>query len=312
MADELEHRKLFDDIQQIDESGDSYWSARDLQIALGYRTWENFDNAINRAKESLSTSDVDVSIESQFRKATKRRVRTNQSGVAYSLNIPDYHLTRFACYLIAQNGDVTKQEIADAQAYFAIQTYRAEQMSSMTAEQKRLYIRSQVTKENVKLQQTAKDSGVYRFGTFYDAGYLGLYGMTGKAIKKHKNLGDQPILDKAGSTELAANLFRITQTQEKLKQHLDQGRVLGDTGSAQTHFMVGGKVRQTIKDIGGTLPEELLPETESIKELEKRLKDDDKALPKPAEKPLKIEDSFHDTVSKAANTPPPKRDDPPF
>ncbi|MGH7236935.1 MAG: DNA damage-inducible protein D [Candidatus Saccharimonadales bacterium] len=307
MADELvdAHRKLFDDIQQADESGDSLWSARNLQIALGYKTWENFENAINRAKESLSTSDIGISIESQFRKVTKQRIRSNQSG-EYTINIPDYHLTRYACYLIAQNGDVTKKEIADAQVYFAIQTYRQEQMTAMTAEQKRLYIRSQVTKENVKLQQAAKDSGDYRFGTFYDAGYLGLYGMTGKAIKKHKDLGEHNILDKAGSTELAANLFRITQTQEKLKQHLDHGRVLGDVGSAQTHFMVGGKVRQTIKDIGGTLPEALPPETESIKELEKRLKVDDKKKLTPAEKKLKISGGFDATMSKVAKAKPPK------
>lgn len=302
MADELTnaHTKLFDEIKQIDGDGADFWSARDLQTALGYDTWENFEKTIARAKKSLTTSDINVTIESQFRKATKRRTRTNQSGVQYGYNISDYHLTRYAAYLIAQNGDVTKQEIADAQAYFAIQTYRQEQMIGMTDEQKRLYVRSQVSKENVKLHKSAQDSGVYRFGTFYDAGYLGLYGMTAKKIKSHKNLGDQAILDKAGSTELAANLFRITQTQEKLQQHLDKGSKLGDSGAARTHFMVGGKVRQTIKDIGGTLPEDLPPETESIRELESRLKKDDKKKLTPAEKKLKISGDFDDTLGKIA------------
>src|SRR3990167_2378024 len=281
-------KKLFDEIQQVDDDEAPFWSARDLQERLGYATWENFEKAIARAKESLSTSGVDVTIESQFRKATKQRIRMHQSGREYGVSIPDYHLTRYACYLIAQTGDVTKKEIADAQGYFAIQTYRQEQLQGMTDEQKRLYVRSQVTKENVRLHKSAQDSGVYRFGTFYDAGYLGMYGMTAKQIKQHKELGDHNILDKAGSTELAANLFRITQTQEKLQEHLDGGTNIGDGRSAQTHFMVGGKVRQTIKDIGGKMPEELPAETESIKELQKRLKEDDTKKLTPAEKKLKI------------------------
>lgn len=309
MADEIVKAgaKLFDGIKRIDEHANEVWSARDLQVALGYKTWENFERAIERAKESLSTSEVDVSTESQFRKATKQRSRRHQSGRLYSIEIPDYHLTRYACYLIAQNGDVTKKEIADAQSYFAIQTYQQERLGDMTDEQKRLYVRSQVTKENVKLQKAAMDSGVVRFGTFYDAGYLGLYGLTAKGIKQRKNLGKDNILDKAGSTELAANLFRITQTQEKLQQHLNDGNKLGDTAAAQTHFMVGGKVRQTIKDIGGTLPEDLLAETESIKELEARLKNDDKKKLTPAEKKLKIAGSFDDAMSKIAKVDPTKK-----
>ncbi len=204
--------KLFDEIKQVDGSGIESWSARDLMPRLGYDRWENFEKVIGKAKKASDNSSID-SI-GQFRDITKALIRGNGARSTAK----DYKLTRYACYLIAQNGDTTKPQN----------------------------------------------------GTFTDAGYVGLYGLRAREIKDKKGIGDDDILNRAGVTELAANLFRITQTQEKLKSELDKGNKLGDKKASNTHFMVGGKVRQTIKDIGGTLPEDLIAE-EDVKELKKRI-----------------------------------------
>lgn len=307
MSDEItkKYSKLFDDIKQIDENGNEFWSARDLQTALGYSKWQSFQDVIEKAKTSARNSGVTVSISVLFTDVRKQLKKTNQHGT-YVTEQNDIELARFACYLIAMNGESTKPQIAHAQSYFAIQTYQQEQLREMTDAQKRLYVRSQINEQNRELFESAKKSGVYRYGTFYDAGYLGLYGLSQKQLVQKKGIGKDKILDRAGTTELAANLFRITQTQDKLSEELNKGNKVGDRAASGIHFMVGGKVRQTIKDIGGTLPEDLRPEDENIKDLQKRLKADDKKKLLPAEKPTKLTGGFDANMKKISKANPPK------
>ena len=227
-----------------------------------------WDNAIKRAKKSFETSKITkyYNINDHFRQAVKM-IRT---GKGAERTVVDFELSKYACYLIAQNGDPDKPEIAQAQAYFNIQTFRQEQFQSMSDEEKRLHVRTQVIDNNKTLFDSAKSSGVRNFGKFNDAGYRGLYGMSAKDLASKKNLGKDKILDRAGTTELAANLFRITQTNDKLQNELSSGKTIGEQKADSIHFMIGGKVRQTIKDIGGTMPENLPPEVH-IKEIEKKM-----------------------------------------
>lgn len=258
---------IFDDIRHDDTSRE-FWSARELQKILGYSSWGKFQNAIKRAQKSFATSEVTkyYNIKDHFRQVGK--MVTLGSGARRELI--DFELSKYACYLIAQNGDPDKPEIAQAQAYFNIQTFRQEQFQSMSDEEKRLHVRTQVIDNNKTLFDSAKSSGVRNFGKFNDAGYRGLYGMNAKELALKKNLGKDKILDRAGTTELAANLFRITQTNDKLQNELASGKTIGEQKADSIHFMIGGKVRQTIKDIGGTMPENLPPEVH-IKEIEKKV-----------------------------------------
>ena len=258
---------IFDDIRHDDTSRE-FWSARELQTILGYASWGKFQNAIKRAQKSFATSEVTkyYNIKDHFRQVGK--MVTLGSGARRELI--DFELSKYACYLIAQNGDPDKPEIAQAQAYFNIQTFRQEQFQSMSDEEKRLHVRTQVIDNNKTLFDSAKSSGVRNFGKFNDAGYRGLYGMNAKELALKKNLGKDKILDRAGTTELAANLFRITQTNDKLQNELANGKKIGEQKADSIHFVIGGKVRQTIKDIGGTMPENLPPEVH-IKEIEKKV-----------------------------------------
>lgn len=251
----------FEEIKEIDENGIEFWRARNLFPLLGYSRWEAFDEVIGRAARAAMNSGQTV--EDHFRQLTKM-VDIGSGG---KRAVKDWKLDRYACYLIAQNGDAKIPEIAKAQTYFAVQTRRQEIFDKLPDAEKRLFIRGEVTSENKKLFKTAKQAGVSHFGLFNDAGYRGLYGASLSNVEAKKGIKKGELLDRAGATELAANLFRITQTDEKLKK----GGVRGDGPAQQTHNMVGGKIRQTIKDIGGELPENLKPE-KHIKEIKKEIK----------------------------------------
>lgn len=251
----------FEEIKEIDENGVEFWTARKLFPLLGYSRWETFDEVIGRAQKSAFNSGQITG--NHFRDLTKMV----DIGSNTKRAIKDWKLDRYACYLIAQNGDSKIPQIAQAQTYFAVQTRRQEIFDKLPDAEKRLFIRGEVTSENKKLFKTAKQAGVSHFGLFNDAGYKGLYGSSLSNIEAKKGIKKGELLDRAGATELAANLFRITQTDEKLKK----SGIKGDILAQQTHNMVGGKIRQTIKDIGGELPENLKPE-KHIKEVKKEIK----------------------------------------
>lgn len=242
--------KDFEGIKKVDNDSVEYWQARELMPLLGYPKWENAEEVIGRAARACVNSGQTV--DNHFH-LFRKMVEIGSNTVR---EIRDWKLDRFACYLIAQNGDSDKQEIALAQAYFAIQTRKQEIFEQLSDSDKRLFIRGEVSAENKKLFSTAKGAGVTRFGSFNDAGYKGLYGMSLADVENKKGIKKGELLDRASTTELAANLFRITQTDEKIIKD----KIEGDDLASRAHFMVGGKVRQTIKDIGGTLPENILPE----------------------------------------------------
>jgi DNA-damage-inducible protein D len=260
----------FEDLKQINEHGAEYWSARDLQPLLGYSQWRRFEQAIERAATSCKESGNPA--ENHFADAGKMV----DLGSGSQRHIEDYHLSRFACYLIAQNGDPRKPEIAQAQKYFAIQTRRQELSDQAAADLERLELRKQTAEEFKALSGAAQDAGVQSkmFGVFHDAGYKGLYGGLGRdAIKQRKAIPEKDnLLDRMNATELAANQFRMTQTRDKLARD----RVRNQAHAIQTHEQVGKEVRTAIQRIGGTPPENIAP-AEHIKEVAKRLKT---ALPK--------------------------------
>jgi DNA-damage-inducible protein D len=253
--------KDFETIKHLDEDGVEFWTARELMPLLGYDHWQKAEDVIGRAARACVNSGQVV--DNHF----NRSVKMVKIGINTVREVIDWKLDRYACYLIAQNGDPNKPEIAQAQSYFAIQTRKQELSRQISSEEKRLFIRNKVKEENKNLASTAKRAGVTKFGSFNDAGYLGLYGMKVKDIEQLKSINKGELLDRAGSEELGANLFRITQTEAKLRRE----NILGQSQASETHFMVGSKVRQTIKDIGGTMPEKL-PMEKHIKEVKKNLK----------------------------------------
>ncbi|HAB99914.1 MAG TPA: DNA damage-inducible protein D [Parachlamydiales bacterium] len=255
----------FESLKKRNEHNIEYWSARDLQPCLGYSQWRRFENAIKKAKESCKQSGNDPA--HHFAGAGK----PIPGGKGSAQVVEDYHLSRFACYLIAQNGDPRKPEIAQAQKYFAVQTRRQEVSDQMAADLERLEIRQQASIEFKALSGVAREAGVQnkKFGVFHDAGYKGLYGGLGvEAIKGRKGISSrEQLLDRMDTTELAANLFRMTQTKDKLKN----ARIKSQKEAIETHEIVGKKVRFAIEEIGGILPVNI-PPAESIKTVEKRLK----------------------------------------
>ncbi len=257
--------KTFEDIKHIDENGIEFWYARELQIVLNYKECRKFENVINKAKESCKNSDVSV-IE-HFVDVDKLSKRANNAEVI----IKDYKLTRYACYLIAQNGDSRKKVIALAQTYFAVQTRKQEinerEYSSLTEDEKRFYQRDLTRKGNYSLNQTAKNAGVKNFDKFHNSGYKGLYnGETADDIAKRKGLRyREDILDNMGSDELIANLFRISQTEQKLKKD----NIKTEKEANETHYNIGKNIREVIAKNGGTMPEDLPTPKKSLKQLEK-------------------------------------------
>ena len=259
------NNKSFEDIKHIDENGVEFWYARELMTILEYNKWENFEKVINKAKDACENSGITVI--DHFPDVRK----TIQMPKGAEKTILDYKLTRYACYLIAQNGDSRKKVIALAQTYFAVQTRKQEitekEYSMLTEDEKRFYQRNLTRKGNYSLNQTAKRAGVKNFDKFHNAGYKGLYnGETADDIAKRKGLRyREDILDNMGSEELAANLFRITQTESKLKKD----NIQTEKDANKTHYNVGAKVRKTIKELGGTMPEDLPTPKKSLKQLEK-------------------------------------------
>lgn len=253
--------KDFESIKKIDENGIEYWTARELMPLLGYPRWESFNEVISRAGRSALNSDQNIA--DHFRHLTTM-VKLGSGSVR---QIEDWKLDRYACYLIAQNGDSSKKEIALAQTYFAIQSRNQEIYNSLSEDDKRLYRRNEVSDKNKLLFSTARLAGVSNFGKFNDAGYKGLYTMPLSEIEKKKGIKKGELLDRAGGVELAANIFRISMTEDKLKRE----NIKGDIEAQRTHFDVGKKVRQTMKELGGDMPENLKPE-KHIKELKKEKK----------------------------------------
>lgn len=262
------HTSPFEAIRRVAEDGGEYWSARDLSKILGYTEWRNFITAIEKAKEACENSGQAVS--DHFVEANK----LIEAGKGAQRRIDDYHLSRYACYLLIQNADPSKPIVALGQTYFAVQTRRqelADELATLPEDQLRLLRRAQMTIYNSQLAEAAQQTGVIEskdFAIFQDHGYMGLYGgLKAKDIHARKGLKkSQEILDYMGSDELAANIFRASQTKQKLEREQVQGKEKAN----QTHFEVGKKVRQTIEELGGTLPEDLPTPKESIQQLQRK------------------------------------------
>lgn len=256
------HQSPFEQIRRINDVGNEYWSSRDFAKVLYYSDYRNFEQVIAKARTACFNSGqriddhfVDVTEMVELGSGAKRQVKSS-------------YLSRYACYLIVQNADPSKEIVALGQTYFAVQTRKQELTEQAIEDQRRLLLREEMRQHNVKLADSAKDAGVIEprdYAIFQNHGYMGLYGgLTAQGIHQHKNLKkNQQILDHMGSTELAANLFRATQAEEKLRRE----QITGKAKANQAHREVGAKVRQTIKELGGTEPEEL-PVVESIKKPE--------------------------------------------
>ena len=275
MADiEKYSEATFENIKHTNEYGQEFWYARELQQALEYSQWRRFEETIERAKTACLQSEN--SIEDHFANVGKMV----SIGSGAQREIDDIMLSRYACYLIVMNGDPRKQIIAVGQTYFAVKTRQQELVDNydqLTEDQKRLAIRDEIKRHNKSLAEAAQLAGVETsldYATFQNYGYMGLYGgLKAQDIKRRKGLKkSQDILDHMGSTELAANLFRATQTDEKLRRENVQGK----DAANRTHYEVGAKVRQTIAELGGKMPDDLPTPEKSVKQLareqEKQLK----------------------------------------
>jgi len=261
---------IFDKVKHLTKNNVEYWSARELQKVLEYQKWDNFVKVIEKAKESCKNSKVNVS--NHFADISKMVT----IGLNSERHITDIALTRYACYLVVQNGDPSKEAIAAGQTYFAIQTRKQEktdEIEKMDEDHKRMSIRNELREHNKSLAEAASFAGIKDtkdFAIFQNFGYRGLYGgMNATDIQQHKGLKkNEPILDHMGSTELAANLFRATQTDEKIRRE----RITNKQNANDAHYQVGKKVRQTIEELGGTMPENLPTPENDIKQLEKEEK----------------------------------------
>ena len=268
MEEKIYSNQSFEDIKHIDENGIEFWYARELQKVLDYKEWRKFENVIQKA--IMACKNTGISEVDHFVGADKMV----QIGSGAERKQKDYKLTRYACYLIAQNGDSRKKVIALAQTYFAIQTRKQEiiekEYSLLTEDEKRFYQRNLTRKGNYSLNQTAKNAGVKNFDKFHNSGYKGLYnGETADDIAKRKGLRyREDILDNMGSEELAANLFRITQTESKLKRD----NISTEKEANKTHYNIGKNIREVIAKNGGTMPENLPTPEKSLKQLEKESK----------------------------------------
>ncbi|NYD91623.1 DNA damage-inducible protein D [Sphingomonas melonis] len=259
------HPPTFEELRRTNAYGADYWSARDLQVLLGYSQWRRFEDAIRRAMTSCEQSGN--TCDYHFAGAGKMI----PTGKGAEREVDDFHLSRFACYLIAQNGDPRKPAIAQAQKYFAVQTRRQELSDEYAADVERLEMRKQISEEFKNLSGAARTAGVAdrRFGIFHDAGYKGMYDGRGvDAIKAKKGIGARDnLMDRMNSTELAANQFRMTQARDKLARE----GIRGEQRAIDAHHTVGREVRAAIGKIGGTMPEDI-PADEHIKLVEKRVK----------------------------------------
>lgn len=272
------NEQTFENIKHVNEYGEEYWLARELQLVLEYTQWRRFSDAVERAKLACVNSGFEIG--DHFADVGKM-VDIGSGAVR---EIDDVMLSRYACYLIVMNGDPRKEVIAVGQTYFAVKTRQQELIDNyeqLSEDQKRLAIRNEMIAHNKSLAEAAQMAGVVDprdYAIFQNRGYQGLYGGLGaKEIHARKGLKkSQKILDHMGSTELAANLFRATQTDEKLRREKIQGK----QAAYDTHYKVGKKVRQTIKELGGTMPEDLPTPEKSIAQIEReqekrKLKPDD-------------------------------------
>ena len=270
MDSHIEYVKTaLDASMRVTPKGNPFWYGRDVMEILSYLRWENFTEVVGKAILACDNSGKFSS--NHFRYMTEMI----EAGKGAKKKRENVALSRYACYLIAMNGDSSKPEVATAQTYFAVQTHKQEVEQALTDQQRRLMLRDRVKDANKKLFGAAQAAGVKRFGIFQDAGYKGLYGGLGRDdIKRVKGIGEaDDLLDCIDREELAANEFRITQTEAKLKRD----GVQGEEKATTTHFAVGAKVRQTIKDIQGTMPEKL-PAAPSIKKLADKQAKDTKQL----------------------------------
>lgn len=256
--------KIFENIKKTDEYGKEYWCAREFSKVLEYTDWRNFLKVLNKAKQACENSGFNV--DEQLVEINKLSKRNNNAKV----NIQDYKLSRYICYLIVQNADPSKEVVALGQTYFAIQTRKQEiteqEYNSLSDDEKRFYQRKLTKQGNYTLQKVAAFAGVKNMAEFHNAGYKGLYnGETADDIFKRKKLRyREDILDNMNEDELVANLFRINQT----KQRLLKDDVQGEKEAKDVHYEVGRKVRKAIADIGGVMPEEMPTPKQSLKEFE--------------------------------------------